>query len=111
VTATPYASFITDVPEVDIPVEGIRGWLSQGRIIRRISSRSTRSARYRRTATGRHEASWLKVRGNWSSAVTRAAMGLGTPTSLPAGVEHPARFLSHFRAIDVFADAHRYAAK
>jgi len=30
---------------------------------------------------------------------------------IPAGVEHRARFLSHFRAIDVFADVDRYKAR
>ena len=34
--------------------------------------------------------------------------GPGDSYHIPAGVTHGARFLSHFRAIDVFADADRY---
>lgn len=35
----------------------------------------------------------------------------GDSYHIPAGVKHGARFLSHFRAIDVFADADRYKPK
>ncbi|MBT3220926.1 MAG: cupin domain-containing protein [Proteobacteria bacterium] len=34
----------------------------------------------------------------------------GDSYHIPAGVEHGARFLSHFRAIDVFADRDRYTS-
>jgi quercetin dioxygenase-like cupin family protein len=37
--------------------------------------------------------------------------GPGDTYHIPAGVVHGARFLSHFRAIDVFADANRYKPK
>jgi quercetin dioxygenase-like cupin family protein len=35
----------------------------------------------------------------------------GDSYHIPAGVEHGATFLSHFRAIDVFADRDRYKPK
>jgi quercetin dioxygenase-like cupin family protein len=37
--------------------------------------------------------------------------GPGDSYHIPAGVEHGAKFLTHFRAIDVFADVDRYKAK
>ncbi len=35
----------------------------------------------------------------------------GDTYRIPAGVVHSAKFLTHFRAIDVFADADRYNAR
>ncbi len=35
----------------------------------------------------------------------------GDTYHVPAGVVHSARFLTHFRAIDVFADTERYKVK
>ncbi|MBU0716632.1 MAG: cupin domain-containing protein, partial [Planctomycetes bacterium] len=38
-------------------------------------------------------------------------MRSGDTFHVPAGVEHGAKFLTHFRSIDVFADRDRYKVK
>ncbi|UCF33462.1 MAG: cupin domain-containing protein [Phycisphaerales bacterium] len=107
----PYASFITDLPEIDIPVEGVHGWLSQGKdhqvVFFDIDPIGT-------IPPHSHGQQWgTVVEGEMDLTIggeTRR-YGPGDAYFIPADVEHAATFLSHFRAIDVFADAHRYVAR
>ena len=102
---------ITGLPQVDVPLAGVGGWLSQGSghqivffDIEPVSQVPLHS----------HGAQWgIVVEGEMELTIggeTRIYRR-GDSYHIPAGVEHGARFLSHFRAIDVFADADRYRAK
>jgi quercetin dioxygenase-like cupin family protein len=111
VPTAPYASFITDLPEVDLPVEGIRGWLSQGKEHQVVFFDIDPIGKI---PPHRHGEQWgIVVEGEMQLTIgceTRR-YGPGDSYYIPAGVEHSASFPSHFRAIDVFADARRYAPK
>lgn len=105
-----YPGFITDLPRADIPLGGVRGWISQAADhqvvffdIDPIGEIPPHS----------HGEQWgVVVEGEMEltiDGVTRR-YAPGDSYHIPAGAIHAARFDSHFRAIDVFADADRYKA-
>lgn len=106
-----YPAMITGLPEVDIPMEGVRGWLSQAADhqivffeIEPIGEIPPHS----------HGEQWgTVVEGEMELTIGGQAKryGAGDSYHIPAGVVHGARFLTHFRAIDVFADVDRYKPK
>lgn len=106
-----FPEMITRLPEADIPFPGVRGWLSQGpdhqvlfMDIEPIGEVAPHS----------HGEQWgIVVAGEMELTIgsdTRRYRP-GDSYYIPAGVVHSAKFLSHFRAIDVFADAERYKPK
>ena len=107
----PYPDFITRLPEADVPLEGVRGWLSQARDhqvvffeIEPIGELPPHS----------HGEQWgIVVEGEMKLTIGGETKRYvpGDSYHIPAGVVHGAKFLTHFRAIDVFADADRYKAK
>ena len=106
-----YPRVITNLPEIDVPQEGVKGWLSQGSghqvvffEIQPIGAVPMHS----------HGEQWgIVVEGEMELTIgdETERYGPGDSYHIPAGVEHGAVFLSHFRAIDVFADGDRYGVK
>ena len=109
--SSPYAEVITHLPQVDIPLSGVQGWLSQARDhqivffeIEPIGEIPLHS----------HGEQWgIVVEGEMELTIggETKRYGPGDSYYIPAGVEHGAKFQTHFRAIDVFADVDRYKAK
>ncbi len=106
-----YPAVITHLPEADVPFDGIRGWLSQGEehqiLFLDIDAGSEVPAHS-------HGEQWgIVVEGEMELTIAGEARRyhVGESYHIPAGTVHQARFLTHFRAIDVFADADRYTAK
>jgi len=103
--------FVQHLPEVDIPMDGVRGWLSQGADhqivffdIEPIGEISPHS----------HGEQWgIVVEGEMELTIDGAfrVCRKGDSYYIPAGAVHGAVFRSHFRAIDVFADRGRYRAR
>ena len=106
-----FPELITRLPAVDLPIEGVRGWLSQGADHQVVFFDIDPIGAI---PPHRHGEQWgVVVQGEMELTMggeTRR-YGPGESYHVPAGVEHSARFLSHFRAIDVFADRDRYRAK
>ncbi len=108
---SPYPEVITGLTEADVPLEGVRGWLSQGPDhqivffeIEPIGEIPPHS----------HGEQWgIVVEGEMDLTIggETKRYGPGDSYHIPAGVVHGAKFLTHFRAIDVFADSDRYKAK
>ena len=106
-----FPEFIRNLPKADIPFEGVRGWLSQSGDhqivffdIEPIGEIAPHS----------HGEQWgVVVEGEMELTIDghTKRYGPGDSYHIPAGVVHGARFLSHFRVIDVFADANRYKPK
>ncbi len=106
-----YPEVITRMPEADVPLAGVRGWLSQATDhqivffeIDPIGELPPHS----------HGEQWgIVVEGEMELTIGGQAKRYkpGDSYHIPSGVVHGAKFLTHFRAIDVFADAERYKAK
>lgn len=106
-----YAELITSLPEIDIPVPGIRAWLSQGPdhqvAFFDIDTEEEIPLHH-------HGEQWgIVVEGEMELTIggVKRRYGPGDSYHIPAGVEHGARFLSRVRVIDVFADRDRYSAR
>ena len=103
-----YADCITKLPRVDLPLDGVRGWLSQAADhqvvffdIDPIGSIPPHS----------HGEQWgILVEGELELTIDGQTKryGPGDSYHIPAGAVHGAKFLSHVRVIDVFADVDRY---
>ncbi|MGB2987854.1 MAG: cupin domain-containing protein [Phycisphaerae bacterium] len=106
-----YPEMITRLPEVDVNLTGVRGWLSQGKghqtvffAIDPIGEIPLHS----------HGEQWgIVVEGEMDLTIggQTKRYRAGDSYHIPAGVEHGAKILTHLRAIDVFADADRYKSK
>jgi len=105
---TPYPEMIRNLPEIDIDIEGIRGWLLQ--------SRDKQAVFFDLQPIGEvpphsHCNQWGLVLGG------RMSLTIGDETEIyekgdwyfiPEGVVHSAKFLTRVYVIDVFDDPGRY---
>jgi quercetin dioxygenase-like cupin family protein len=106
-----FPKLITELPQADIPFPGVRGWISQATnhqiVFMDIDPVGEVPAHS-------HGEQWgIVVAGEMELTIgdqTRR-YGPGDSYHIPAGVVHGAKFLSHFQAIDVFADPERYRPK
>ncbi len=102
---------IRALPEADIPLAGIRGWLlagTHGQVV------FMDIAPIGQVPAHAHGAQWgVVVAGEMILTIggeTRTC-GKGDSYYIPAGVEHSARFNSRVLVVDFFADADRYQPK
>lgn len=108
---TPYPDMIRDLPEIDIPLNGVRGWLLQGdrkqvvffelQPIGEIPPHS-------------HCNQWgIVIKGEMKLTVgdTTRIYGPGEWYYVPEGVIHSATFPTLVHLIDVFDDPARYKVK
>jgi quercetin dioxygenase-like cupin family protein len=106
-----FPEFITNWPQVDVPLEGVRGWLLQGERQQAVFFEIDPTAE---VPVHTHGEQWgIVVEGELELTIngqTRRCRA-GDSYHIPAGAPHSARFLSRVRVIDVFADADRYRAK
>jgi len=106
-----YPRMITDLPIADIPLKGVRGWISQARDGQVVFFDIEPIGEVPRHAHGEQ---WgIVVEGAMELTIgdqTRRYEA-GDSYHIPAGVEHGARFLTRVRVIDVFAEADRWKAK
>ena len=104
-----YPKFITSLPEIDLPIDGVRGFLCQGTDqqvvffdIDPIGGIPPHS----------HGDQWgIVVEGQMELTIGGETKRYrpGDSYFIPAGVEHSATFLSRVRVVDVFADRDRYS--
>jgi quercetin dioxygenase-like cupin family protein len=106
-----YPEMIESLPDVEVPVEGVRGKLLQ--------SAQRQVVFFEIEPIGSiplhtHGAQWgIVVEGEMELTIgddTRT-YGAGDSYYVPAGVEHGATFKTHFKAIDVFEEPDRYTAR
>ncbi len=108
---TAYPDMIRGLPEVDIHIEGVRGWLLQGGDrqvvffdIKPVGEVPPHS----------HCAQWgLMVEGEMSLTIAgeTKVCRKGDWYFIPEGTVHSAKFLSRVNVIDVFDAADRYRVK
>lgn len=108
---TPYPEMIRELPEIDIPIEGIRGWLLQ--------SDSKQAVFFDLKPIGEipphsHCAQWgIVLEGRMSLTIgdETKIYTKGDWYYIPEGVVHSATFLTRVQVIDVFDDGERYKPK
>jgi mannose-6-phosphate isomerase-like protein (cupin superfamily) len=108
---TPYPEMIRNLPEVKIPIEGIRGWLCQSTDRQVVFFDIHPIAK---VPPHSHCAQWgLMIAGEMSLTIggKTKVYRKGDWYFIPAGIEHSAVFLSRVHVIDVFDDPGRYSAK
>jgi len=108
---TVYPDFIRNMPEVDIPVEGVRGWLLE------CGSRQAVFFDIKPEAVvppHAHCAQWgIMLDGEMDLTINGSTqrLGKGDCYFIPEGAEHSATFHSRVNVIDVFDSPDRYKAR
>lgn len=108
---TAYPEMIRKLPEIDIPLEGIRGWLLQGE--------DKQLAFFDLEPIGKvpphsHSAQWgIVVEGEMKLTIGEETRiyRKGDWYYIPEGVTHSATFLTRVQAIDIFNEPERYKTK
>lgn len=108
---TPYPDMIRGLPEIDTPLEGVKGWLLQGK--------KNQAVFFELEPIGEvpphsHCAQWgMVIDGKMSLTIggETKIYEKGDWYFIPAGVVHSATFLTLVHVIDVFDDAARYRPK
>jgi quercetin dioxygenase-like cupin family protein len=108
---TPYPEMMRTLPEIEISVPGIRGWLLQGSLTQAVFFDIEGGIRMPEHC---HCAQWgIVVEGEMILTIDGRARTYrkGDWYFIPAGVEHAAEFPARVNVIDVFNDPARYKAK
>jgi quercetin dioxygenase-like cupin family protein len=108
---TVYPDMIRNLPEADIPVEGVRGWLMQTSNQQVVLFDIDQTAH---VPPHSHCAQWgLMVAGEMSLTIggETKVYKKGDSYFIPEGVEHSAKFHSQVFVIDWFDAPDRYQAK
>lgn len=103
-----FPDLITNLPEADIPFKGVRGWISQAADHQVVFLDIEPIGE---VAPHSHGEQWgMVVEGEVELTIEGRIRTYkrGEAYHIPAGAVHSAKFLSHFRAIDIFADVDRY---
>lgn len=106
-----FPEFIQNLPEADLPVAGIRGWLVQserGQVL------FLQAEQHAKIPPHRHGDQWgIVIEGKMELTIgeKNTAFRQGDSYFIPAGAVHQAILYEGFRALDHFADKDRYKIK
>jgi len=107
-----FPELITDLPEADIPFEGVKGWIAQGEVHQLVFFEMeplTQASEHSHDAP-----QWgIVVEGKMELTIDEKIMVCekGHEYFIPAHTKHSARFLSKCRVVDFFGEKMRYQPK
>lgn len=108
---TPYPGMIRNLPEIDVSLDGVRGWLLQGTDTQMVFFDIASTAK---VPPHSHCGQWgLVVEGEMELTIGEETKVYrkGDRYYIPEGVTHGATFLTRAFVIDVFDDPGRYKIK
>jgi mannose-6-phosphate isomerase-like protein (cupin superfamily) len=103
-----YPKFLTGLPEADLPVHGLRGWMLQGSSALALFLHAGKDVILPPHAHGDQWGIVIDGKMDLTVATQTKTYQQGDSYFMPAGVEHHGKLYSGFRAIDCFADPDRY---
>lgn len=106
-----YPKIITSLPNADISIEGVKGWIAQGKDFQIVFFEIEPAGIL---PPHSHRAQWgIVVEGEMSLTIGGKTKRYtkGDSYYIPEGVLHQAEFHSYFRALDFFAEPRRYKEK
>ena len=106
-----YPQMITELPEVEVPFKGVKGWLLQGIDKQVVFFDIEPNASIPEHSHGEQ---WGVVVDGESELVVDGVKKIcrkGDTYHIPAGVPHSVTFRTRFKTIDFFAEANRYKPK
>ncbi len=106
-----YPKMITDLPEIDVSLKGVKGWLLQG-IDKQVVFLDVEPVSA--IPEHSHGEQWgIVIDGEIELMVNgvKKVYRKGDCYLIPAGVPHSATFRTQFKAVDFFAEANRYKPK
>ncbi len=109
-THATYSAFIQALPRIDVPLEGVRGLLSQGVGHQVVFFEIEAGLEIPLHAHGEQWGIVVEGEMELTIGTDTRRYGPGDSYRIPAGTPHGARFLTDFRAIDAFAEPDRYTA-
>jgi len=108
---TPYPQMLRDLPEIDIPIEGIRGWLLQGEDKQVVFFDIDPVGKMLEHS---HCSQWgIMLDGKMKLTIgdETKIYQKGDWYYIPEGIAHSAEFLTKVFVIDVFDHSNRYQIK
>jgi mannose-6-phosphate isomerase-like protein (cupin superfamily) len=106
-----FPAFVRGLPEADLPFKGLRGWLLQGESGQVLFNESDVALT---VPTHSHGCQWgvvLEGRIDLTVGGQTQSYFSGDTFFIPEGIPHQARIHPGYRAVDCFADRHRYRAR
>lgn len=107
----PYPEIITSLPKADIPLQGVNGWIAQGKnfqiVFFDIEPTGTLPSHSHSAQFG------IVIEGEMTLTIEGETKrySKGDSYYIPDGAVHQAEFHTHFRALDFFAESARYKSK
>ena len=109
--STAFPEFIRSLPEADIPIDGLSGWLLRGDSGQLLFNEANEHVTVPRHSHGSQWGVVIAGRIDLTIGDHTRTYERGDTYAIPAGTPHEARIYPGFRALDYFADRDRYLAR
>lgn len=106
-----FPDFVRNLPEADLPFEGLRGWLLQSESGQVLFMEADTDVNVDEHAHGNQWGIVIDGRMKLTIGEETRTYARGDSYFIPAGVPHKAIIYPGFRALDYFEDRDRYRAR